>query len=118
MTIQLSCHCGGVRFTAPRPPEQLTSCNCSICRRLGGLWAYYRPDEVVFEAKATQTYIQGDRTLANHRCVTCGCTTHWEPLDPTLDRMGVNARMMDPAVIADVRVRRFDGADTWTWLDE
>jgi hypothetical protein len=31
--------------------------------------------------------------------------------------MGVNARNFDPEVIAGVRVRRFDGADTWTYLD-
>jgi hypothetical protein len=31
--------------------------------------------------------------------------------------MGVNARLMDPADIADVPVRRFDGAATWTYLD-
>jgi hypothetical protein len=31
--------------------------------------------------------------------------------------MGVNARLMDPAVVAAARIRRFDGADTWEFLD-
>jgi hypothetical protein len=31
--------------------------------------------------------------------------------------MKVNARLFDPAVIENWRVRRFDGADSWTFLD-
>jgi hypothetical protein len=46
-----------------------------------------------------------------------GCITHWSPLDPALDRMGVNARLMEPAIVAAARVRRFDGANTWTFLE-
>ena len=33
------------------------------------------------------------------------------------DRMGVNARLMDPEVVAGARVRHLDGADTWKYLD-
>jgi hypothetical protein len=32
--------------------------------------------------------------------------------------MAVNIRNFDPKDIGDVRIRRFDGADTWTYLDE
>jgi hypothetical protein len=31
---------------------------------------------------------------------------------------GVNPNNFDPALLAQVNVRRFDGADTWTFLDE
>jgi hypothetical protein len=31
--------------------------------------------------------------------------------------MAVNARLMTPGDLADIPVRRFDGADTWTYLD-
>jgi hypothetical protein len=68
-------------------------------------------------AGTTATYCWGDRTLELHRCVTCGCVTHWSSLDPTYDRMGVNARLMAPAIVAAARVRRLDGADTWELLD-
>ncbi|HEY9216587.1 MAG TPA: GFA family protein [Phenylobacterium sp.] len=118
--LEGSCHCGAVRFQVPDPPQQVTDCNCSICRRLGVLWAYYSPGEVtVFEAgEATTPYVHGDRTLAFHHCRTCGCTTHWSPLDPDRDRMGVNARLFDPEVLAAAKVRRLDGAETWEYLDE
>ncbi len=111
--IEGACHCGAVRIRAPRP-QQLTECNCSLCAKLGTRFAYYRPDEVRITGP-TVPYVQGERTLATHHCPTCGCTTHWEPLEPGLERMGVNARLMGD--LEGVRIRRFDGADTWTFLD-
>jgi hypothetical protein len=114
--VETSCHCGAVKLEVESAPTQLTSCNCSICRRLGTLWCYYAPSQVRVTG-ATATYRWGDKMLDLHRCNTCGCVTHWVSIDPATNRMGVNARLMDPVVIADVRVRRFDGADTWEFLD-
>lgn len=119
MTLTATCHCGAVEFSVAHAPEQLTSCNCSICHRLGTLWAYYKPSEVVFARGREKTipYIQGDKTLSTHHCPTCGCTTHWQGLDPKLDRMAVNARLFPRRDIEKIRIRRFDGADTWQFLD-
>jgi hypothetical protein len=114
--IEGSCHCGAVKIEVPTAPTQLTSCNCSICRRLGTLWTYHPPAQVRVTGK-TETYVWGDRMLELHRCVVCGCPTHWRAFDPAYERMGINARLLDPAVIKDVRIRRIDGADTWEWLD-
>ncbi|HET7793633.1 MAG TPA: hypothetical protein VFL64_09620, partial [Rhizobacter sp.] len=62
----------------------------------------------------TEGYVQGDKTLRTVRCKTCGCTTHWEPLDRTkYTRMGVNMRNFEPALLGEVRIRLLDGADTW-----
>ena len=44
--LEASCHCGAVQIEVAARPQQLTSCNCSLCRRLGTLWAYYHPDRV------------------------------------------------------------------------
>jgi hypothetical protein len=115
--IEGSCHCGAVRYTVTSAPEVVTNCNCSICRRIGGLWAYYSPTQVRIEGP-TSFYKWGDKMLELHHCETCGCTTHWEPVDKSYDRMGLNARMMDPRILAGARVRHFDGADTWTVLRE
>ena len=118
--IEASCHCGAVRLQVAERPQRLTSCNCSICRRLGTLWAYYARDQltIVQGAGTTVPYIQGDRTLALHHCPICGCVTHWEGL-PAGDvaRVAINARLIDPAELEGVPVRRFDGADSWTYLD-
>ncbi len=118
--LTATCHCGAVRVTVPRRPRRLTSCNCSICRRTGALWAYYPADKVRIEAArgATDDYVWGDRMLRLVRCRKCGCVTHWTPLDPApTNRMGVNARNFDPDAIANVRVRHLDGASTWRFLD-
>jgi len=98
-------------------PETVTDCNCSLCHRKGALWAYYRPDQVRVVGE-TVVYIQGDRTLSTHHCPICGCTTHWQSLLPELQRMGVNARLMAPQVLAGVRVRKLDGAGDWEVLGE
>ena len=117
MATAATCHCGAVTLEVPTAPTQVTSCNCSICRRLGALWAYYDPS-VVRIVGETSKYRWGDKTLDIHHCATCGCTTHWSPVDPTSNRMGVNSRLMDPVIVDAARVKRVDGAaDTWATLD-
>ncbi len=118
MSLSGSCHCGAISFTAPAP-EWLTDCNCSVCRRNGGLWAHFSPRDVKLKCEPERTvrYVWGDKMLTLISCATCGGTTHWEPIDPTLDRMAVNARMCDPGDIAGIRIRRFDGANSWKFLD-
>jgi len=115
-----SCHCGAVRLRLPAPPQQATRCNCTLCRRLGAVWAYFELGTVQIEGhpQHTQAYVQGDKTLRTLRCKRCGCVTHWEPVDPAaLPRQGVNLNNFDPHLLAQVQVRRFDGADTWTFID-
>jgi hypothetical protein len=119
-SLQGSCHCGSVRITLPTAPEKATNCNCSICRRLAGLWAYYEYGTVLIEGhpESTTEYIWGDRTLRTVRCKTCGVVTHWEPLEPKPgERHGVNLRNFDPKLLQSVLVCKFDGADTWTNID-
>jgi hypothetical protein len=118
--ISASCHCGAVRIEVPAPPATLTNCNCSLCRRYGALWAYYPVDavRVTGHPEHTAGYVWGDKTLRTVRCATCGCITHWEPLQPTADgKLGVNMRNFDPDALGAVRLRRFDGANSWTYLD-
>lgn len=118
--LEGSCHCGAVRLTLPFAPEVATDCNCSLCRRIGGPWVYYAFGTVRIEGhpENTAAYIWGDRTLRTIHCRTCASVTHWEPLERVSDgRHGVNLGNFPPSLIAAVRVRRFDGADTWTFLD-
>jgi hypothetical protein len=107
-------------LTIESAPVEVTDCNCSICRRYGTLWAYYSPRQVRILPPdgATDIYMWDDRSLEFHRCKNCGCVTHWAPVDTTRDRMGVNTRMMNPAVIARTRIRHLDGAVTGQYLDE
>lgn len=76
-----TCHCGAIRLTLPSAPETVTSCNCSLCRRIGGLWAYYEFGTVQIEGhpEKTDEYIWGDKTLRTVRCRACGCAASMEP---------------------------------------
>lgn len=114
-----TCHCGAVEVQAPRAPETLTNCNCSICRRYGVLWAYYLDAEVTLTAApdATEDYIWGNRSQKFIRCRHCGCVMQWKKLNIGPDtRTGVNGRNFEPAVIDSATIHLLDGADTWEYV--
>lgn len=103
------CHCGRIRLVLRASLADASECNCSICSRTAGLWHYCQPGDVVIDGVGV-AYRQGDRTLDLWHCGTCGCTTHWTPVDPAYPRMGINLRMFDPAIWCDLPRRMIDGA--------
>jgi hypothetical protein len=115
--IKASCHCGQITLELTTVPAEVTECNCSICRRYGVLWAYYPQGDVTRPSAATATYLWDDRAIVFHRCMVCGCVTHWAAVDPSRHRMGVNARLLPPTILACARVRHLDGATTERYLD-
>ena len=118
--IEARCHCGAVRIELARRPRTVTECNCSVCRRYGTLWAYYKAKDVRVIGKrgSTTAYAWGDRTIRFVRCTTCGCVTHWEAVNRSaLNRLGVNARNLEAGKLHGLRVRHLDGAATWKYLD-
>jgi hypothetical protein len=115
-----TCHCRAVCIEVPRKPRILTQCNCSICRRYGVLWAYYKAGEVRVRSKrgTTERYAWGPQTQNFVRCKTCGCTLYWKKIRSQHgSNMGVNARNFDPDMIGGIRIRLLDGANTWKYLD-
>jgi hypothetical protein len=109
--MKASCHCGAVRFEIAEAPACVAECNCSICAKLGTLWAYYPPDQVTSLGPPDQTlaYVRGDGRLEFHTCRTCGCTTHWQAIDARhATKMGVNARLMDGLTPEDVQIEHLD----------
>jgi hypothetical protein len=109
--IEASCHCGAVRLEIESAPEQVTDCACPICRRKGARWAYYSPNQVRITppSGATSIYLWGDREARFHSRKICACSTHWSLVDKTFDRIGVNARVMAPEVLAAARVHKSAG---------
>ena len=125
--IRAACHCEAIRFEIASPPEWVLDCNCTLCRRYGGLWCYF--DDEGGQAKllmtpppeATETYAWQDGDLAFHRCKVCGCVTHTVAAreDPPFI-YSVNARMMAGLDPATVRIRRKDNGHSgffWTRPD-
>ncbi len=115
-----SCHCGSIKLEVARRPRQLTECNCSICRRYGALWAYYshKTVQLLTDPGRLQMYSWRNGSLEFYCCRTCGCVTHHERSRKRPDStVAINGRMLDPAAIEGIRVRRLDGADTQEYLE-
>jgi hypothetical protein len=112
--VVATCHCGAIEMRLAAPPAEVRHCNCSLCRRYGVLWAYFPIVDVAFGpgASRTDTYAWNGRTVDFHRCRTCGCLTHWLPRGSGRNRMGVNARLLDPEILAAAEVRYKDSAGT------
>jgi hypothetical protein len=107
-----TCHCGAIRIRVRTLPRTLTSCDCSICRRYGALWAYYATASVEIAARrgALAKYAWNRRVREYHRCAMCGCVTHYTYREQRARAtVAVNARNFEPSAIAAARVRRMVG---------
>ncbi|WP_108124779.1 GFA family protein [Saccharospirillum mangrovi] len=112
--IKGSCHCGAVSWTFDKRPETVTACNCTLCRRYGGLWAYDYENEAITLSGPTSVYVRGDREIGFHFCKECGCVCYWRGIEAPADgrrRVAVNMRLTEPEAIADIPVKHFDGLD-------
>lgn len=119
LAIQGTCLCKAVQLGVASLPRQVTQCNCSVCRRYGTLWGYYRRSAVSITAPrgALESYSVRARGLKFVRCRTCGCVIRWLRPGAHRDlRMGINMRLFDHAVMADVPVKVLDGDRTWRVL--
>jgi hypothetical protein len=107
-----TCHCGRVRITLPRRPDEVTHCNCSLCAKTGFQGVYFSSGELGIEGE-TDSYVRADSKpacIAQQRCRNCGIVTHWTPLgDPPHDRIGVNARLFGQEALSGVPVKDVDG---------
>jgi hypothetical protein len=115
--LEGACLCGAVQVAVARRPRQVTQCNCSVCRRYGTLWGYYRRGAVTITARRGALAKYPGSDLEFVRCKTCGCVVCWDGREPGPDqRMGVNMRLFDHALMADVPVKVLDGDQTWRTL--
>lgn len=80
-----TCLCQTVEITVDEPPNRLTSCNCSLCRRYGALWTYHtrRSARVTQGADKTGVYRRAGGRNAFHFCRTCACLLFYERPDAT-----------------------------------
>jgi len=118
--IIASCHCGNISLQTEQLPATVTACNCSICSRLGALWAYFQPSDVSVshKFKTPASYMWGDKDIAFHHCPLCGCSTHYTTTEKCdSQRLAINARMFSGELLEDISIRNFDGATSWKYID-
>src|SRR4051794_21601359 len=109
------CHCGPVAWRFQGEIPDATICNCTVCRRYGVLWAYdYDGHAIHVEDPegALTAYLCGSRSLSFNFCKVCGNLVTWRALRAMQDgrvRIAVNLRLAEPADVAGIPLRRFDG---------
>ena len=107
-----SCHCGRARITLPSKPDEVTHCNCSLCSKTGFQGIYFSSEELKIQGEF-DSYVRADSKpayIAQQRCRHCGIITHWTPLtDPPHERVGVNARLLEPGALDGVPIKEVDG---------
>jgi hypothetical protein len=116
--IEGSCHCGGVTWEFDGEPDGVTTCNCTVCRRYGALWAYDFEGEGIRVTGPTHHYMRGS-VIEFHFCPTCGCIAYWRGHVTNPDgrrRIAVNVRLAEPEVVAQLPIDRFDGLETFADL--
>lgn len=110
--MEARCHCGRATIQLSRKPDYVNDCNCTICTKLGWTCVYYSSDELEISGQF-DGYVRSDLRKAYlevFRCSHCGVPTHWAPLgEPPFERMGVNAQLLDEALLEGVEVRSIDG---------
>ncbi|MCK4710862.1 MAG: hypothetical protein KAU21_19765 [Gammaproteobacteria bacterium] len=70
------------------------------------------------EPEDIKSYKWSEESIEFKHCNNCGCITHYETTEKVKDKkIVVNFRMADPEEIQDIKIRTFDGADTWKFLN-
>jgi hypothetical protein len=105
------CHCGRVRFEVEAPAEiDALACNCSICSKSGFLHLIVPRSQFVLlkGSEFLSTYTFNTGTAKHLFCKVCGIKSFYIPRSNP-DGYSVNVRCLDPADIARISVRAFDG---------
>lgn len=114
MTHQGSCHCGAVAFDLEGEVTEAIDCNCSMCRRRGGLLAFFPRQALTLRTpdSAYATYRFNKEHLAHHFCPTCGIAPFSEGEDPRsgAKMVAVNVRCLPDVDLSALKVTAVDGA--------
>lgn len=105
------CHCGAVVFTISTDFPELTTCDCSICRRKNALMVKVHESEfVLVQGEAFLTLYQFHSHTAKHYfCKVCGIYPfHRKRVTP--DYVGVNVFCLDNFDPTGIPVRATVGA--------
>ena len=105
-----SCHCGGVRFAIDYEPEELTTCDCSLCVKRNALMTKVPEAALSIEQGEglLATYEWNTRRAKHHFCKACGIYVfHRKRAAP--DHFGVNIFCLDDFDPASLPVRATEG---------
>lgn len=112
-TYRGSCHCGAVRFEAKCPPiTGAMSCNCSYCRKSGGLLSFIPASHFMLQSgEESLVNYQFNRKVIDHLfCRTCGIGSFGRGKGPDGTAMvALNVRCLDDVDLDGLEISHFDG---------
>ena len=113
MTLNGSCHCGAVKFTADLPHGLASArrCTCSICRMPGAVAGTGSVDGFMIREGEDKlaTYRFSTMTAEHHFCSVCGIYTHHKRRSNP-DELGINVACLEGVSPFDFReVVVYDG---------
>ena len=114
VTLNGSCHCGAVKFTAELPEGFASArrCTCSICRMRGAVAVTSTHDgfRLMQGEDKLSTYRFNTMSAEHHFCTVCGIYTHHKRRSNP-DELGVNVACLDGLSPFDFKeVIVFDGS--------
>ncbi|MGH8280661.1 MAG: GFA family protein [Gammaproteobacteria bacterium] len=111
MKYQGSCHCGRIDFEVEGEITQVADCNCSMCRRRGGLlWFVPRENLRLRTPEADLgTYTFNTHHLKHHYCPKCGIAPFSDGEKAGKAMAAVNVRCLEGVDISTLKVNHFDG---------
>jgi hypothetical protein len=111
-TVGGRCHCGAVRFAIVSDFAELTTCDCSICRRRNALMVRVHESALRLLAGGARlgSYRFHTHTATHHFCTVCGIYTfHRKRVTP--DHFGVNVHCLEGFDATGIPVRAAKGAE-------
>lgn len=108
-----SCHCGRIAFDVEGDIGEVYDCNCSMCRRRGGLLWFVPRTALTLNTPAADvaTYTFNKHRLRHHFCTHCGIAPYSEGTGPDgIAMAAVNVRCLPEVGLDSVTVKKIDGA--------
>lgn len=109
-----SCHCGAIAFELEADITEAADCNCSLCRRRGGLLWFGPRESLVLSTpeSALSTYTFNKHHIQHHFCATCGISPFGEADHPRTGArtIAVNLRCLPGVDLKALKINEFDGA--------
>lgn len=110
-TCSGSCHCGAIRFEIVTDFPELTTCDCSICRRKNALMVKVHENEfrLLSGEESLSAYRFHTLTATHYFCNTCGIYPfHRKRVTP--EHLGINVFCLDDFDPSGIPVRATVGA--------
>jgi len=106
------CHCGAVAYTVEVDPSQSLKCNCTICAKIGAVWAFAPKSNFSLKSGEAKLgdYQFGKKSLHHRFCTACGIESYAEGTAPDgSPTVGINLRCVEGIDVDKLSPRAWDG---------